>query len=32
MLIPYQLDLTMPGTNPFEDKSRSAMRDILSLR
>ena len=31
ILSPYQLDLTMPGINPFEDNSRSAMRDILQL-
>ena len=29
---PYQLDLTMPGIWPFEARSRSAMRDMRSLR
>ena len=29
---PHQLDLTMPGIWPFEARSRSAMRDIRSLR
>ena len=28
----YQLDLTMPGISPCEASSRSAMRDIFSLR
>src|SRR5439155_602614 len=30
--ISYQLDLTRPGISPAEPRSRSAMRDILSLR
>ena len=29
---PHQLDLTMPGICPFEARSRSAMRDMRSLR
>ena len=30
--LPHQLDLTMPGIWPFEARSRSAMRDMRSLR
>ena len=29
---PHQLDLTMPGIWPLEARSRSAMRDMRSLR
>ena len=29
---PYQLDLTRPGISPWLPNSRSAMRDIFSLR
>ena len=32
VVLPYQLDFTRPGISPFEPSSRSAMRDMPSLR